>query len=271
MGHMNRKNIYKLVVIVIVVTLLFPTMSFAADKKKNKDKDDFEIPNHALNISKENTFPNSTEDQEIVEPSKATKELMDGVNVPIENPDLIKMLNETTIDPSFTAVGYRGMIYLGRWPVNYKSSDTSVNWEYQQMNKNELDNRGGDKKQSMNYIQEEQKEVEGALTNKIHKPDEVKKMMLLDAKDKTKLPLAYKTVIGQNTKKENSYAVPPEKAGKLKAYAPAVSEKGQVTFGEVYVKLKGSKKSLVVKNVTKQGIGAWVPIQDYVSFSFNLK
>lgn len=42
-------------------------------------------------------------------------------------------------------------------------------------------------------------------------------------------------------------------------------------MGEVYIKLKGSNKTLVVKNVEKQGIGAWIPIQDYVSFSFQLK
>lgn len=32
--------------------------------------------------------------------------------------------------------------------------------------------------------------------------------------------------------------------------------------------LKGSKKTLVVKNITSQGIGAWIPIQDHVSFGF---
>ncbi|MEN1970215.1 YfkD family protein [Lentibacillus sp. N15] len=269
MGHMKRKKVCQFVLLVMVCSLLFPLNSFAAEKKKSKD--DFKVPSHALNISKENTFPNSTEDQEIVEPSKATKELIDGVNVPIKNPDLIKMLNETSVKPSFFAVGYRGMVYLGRWPVNYKSLETTINWQYQQINENELNNMGGDTNQKMNYIQKEQKEVKGALTNKIAKPDDIKKMMLLEAKDKTKLPLAYKTVIGSNTKKDNSYAVPTEKVGNLKAYAPAVSEKGQVTFGEVYLKLKGNKKSIEIKNVTKQGIGAWVPIQDYVSFSFNLQ
>ncbi len=269
MGHMKQKNIYRIGFIVFVFVLLFPLNSFA--KEKEKAKNDFEVPSHVLNISKENTFPNSTEDQEIVEASETTKELIDKVEVPIENPDLIKMLNETTVDPSFVAIGYRGMIYLGRWPVNYKSLDTTINWEYQQINENELNNLGGDTNQKMNYIQEQKKEVKGALTNKIAKPDDIKKMMLLKAKDKTDLPLSYQTVIGKNTKKENSYAVPTEKYGSLKAYAPAVNEKGQVTFGEVYIKLKGSKKSIVVKNVTKQGIGAWVPIQDYISFSFNLK
>jgi hypothetical protein len=32
--------------------------------------------------------------------------------------------------------------------------------------------------------------------------------------------------------------------------------------------LKGSKKFIVIKNVTSQGIGAWIPVQDYVSFGF---
>ena len=45
----------------------------------------------------------------------------------------------------------------------------------------------------------------------------------------------------------------------------------QVTIGEVFIKLKGSNKKIVVKNVTKQGIGGWIPIQDHVSFSFQLK
>ncbi|MYL61695.1 hypothetical protein GLW20_29810, partial [Virgibacillus halodenitrificans] len=69
----------------------------------------------------------------------------------------------------------------------------------------------------------------------------------------------------------NSYNVPVKKLGKLESFAPAVNEKGQVTFGEVYLELKGSKKALVIKNVTKQGIGAWIPIQDHVSFSYSLK
>lgn len=96
-------------------------------------------------------------------------------------------------------------------------------------------------------------------------------MMLLATKEKTKLPLSYQTIIGKNTKKENSYNIPAEKFGVLNAFAPAVNEKGQVTFGEVYVQLKGSNKGLIIKNVTKQGIGGWIPIQDHVSFSFQIK
>src|SRR5699024_7274193 len=167
--------------------------------------------------------------------------------------------------------GYRGLVYLGRWPLNYKSDDVSVNWEFQQINLNELNNLGGKNALTMNYDQQEQKEVKGALTNKITNTDDVKKMILLKAKEKTNLPLAYQTIIGKGTKKDHTYNIPAKKYGYLRAYAPAVNEKGQVTFGEVYIELKGTNKAIVVKNVTKQGIGAWIPIQDHISFSFQLK
>lgn len=252
--------------------LIFPILSSAEEQKDaKKSKDPFEIPSHVLDISKENTYPNTTENQEVIEPSELTKELMEGTDIPIKNPDLIKMLNESTLDPSPVAIGYRGMIYLGRWPLNYESLETNINWEYQKINTNELNNLGGDANQVMNYVQQEQKEIKGALTNKIKNPDDVKKMMLLATKEKTKLPLSYQTIIGKNTKKENSYNIPAEKFGVLNAFATAVNEKGQVTFGEVYVQLKGSNKGLIIKNVTKQGIGGWIPIQDHVSFSFQIK
>ncbi|PAV28107.1 hypothetical protein CIL05_18545 [Virgibacillus profundi] len=266
---MNKGKIYGIALIVLIFIFLFPINGFSEEKKKSKD--DYEIPSHVLTISKENTYPNSTEDQEVIEPSETTKELMESIDTPIDNPDLIKLLNETSIKPSPIAFGYRGMVYIGRWPLNYKSLETTINWEYQQINMNELNNLGGDTNQEMNYNQQEEKQITGALTNKINNPDDIKKMMLLKSKSKTDLPLSYQTVIGKNTKKDNSYNVPAKKQATLQAFAPAVNEKGQVTFGEVYIQLKGSKKSIVVKNVTKQGIGAWIPIQDHLSFSFNLK
>lgn len=258
-------------VIVFVLVCLFPFTGFSEEKEKDKEKKEFEVPSHVLNISKENTYPNSTEDQEIVEPSELTNELIDGMDMAIENPDLIKMFNETSINPSPLAFGYRGMIYIGRWALNYKSDETNINWEYQKINANESNNIGGESDQKMQYMQQDKKEIKGALTNKIASPDDIRKMMLLKAKEQTNLPLSYNTTIGKGTKKENSYDVPAKKYGHLQAYAPAVNEKGQVTFGQVYFKLKGSKKSIVVKNVTKQGIGAWIPIQDHVSFSFQLR
>jgi hypothetical protein len=252
--------------------LIFPPLALGEEDKaeENEESGDFEIPSHVLSIEKENTFNNTAEDQEVIEPSELTSELIEGTDIPIENPDLIKTLNETTLNPSPIAIGYRGEVFIGRWPLNYKSTDTGVNWEYQDVNKNEINNLGGNASQELTYTQQEQREIQGALTNKISRPDEVKKMMLLHAEELTGLPLSFNTVIGRNTKKTHSYQVPAEKYGVLEAFAPAVNEKGEVTFGEVYIKLKGSKKSIEIKNVTKQGIGAWIPIQDHVAFSYNI-
>ena len=263
---MYSKPIIWTLIVMVSLMLTFPTTSYG----KESSAKDFKVPNHVLTISKENTYSNSSEDQEIVEPSDATKEFIKGLDTPIENPELIKMLNETSVNPTMFSIGYRGMIYLGRWAINYKSSDTIVNWEYQKVNVNEQNNLGGTNPQEVNYVQKEQKQITGALVNKIANPDDVKKMILLNASKETKLPLSFETVIGRDTKKDNSYTIPVDKMGTLTAYVPAVVDKGQVTFGDVYIKLKGNTKSLEVKNVTKQGIGAWIPIQDHLAFSFTL-
>ncbi|GIO27873.1 YfkD famly protein [Ornithinibacillus bavariensis] len=264
---MNNK--YIIALITIFIALQFPLPAVAKEKEAKTNK--FDIPSHVLDIAKENTFPNSTEDEEVIEPSELSQELIDTSKVKISNPNLIKMLNETTLNPSPIAFGYRGMVFLGRWPLNYESDDTNINWEYQKINVNELNNIGGGEVQKINYIQQEQKNIKGALTNKIANPDDVKQMIIMAAKQKTKLPLSYNTTIGNGTKKENSYGVQPQKYGLLHAFAPAVNEKGKVTFGEVYIQLKGTKTTLVIKNVTKQGIGAWIPIQDHISFSYEVR
>lgn len=253
-----------------LMTLLFTNHVIYGKEKKQK-ADPFDLPNHVLSITKENTFPNRSENKEVIEPSSLTQQLLEKTNVKIENPLLIKQLNETSLSPSPIAIGYRGNIYLGRWPLNYKSEQTTVNWEYERVNENELDNRSSDVPQEISYNQQKEYEVTGALTNKIEEADQIKKMMLYAAQEKTTLPLSFKTIIGANTKKENYYNVPAEKIGYLQAHVPAVNETGQVTYGEVYINLKGSQKSITIKNVTKQGIGAWIPIHDHLSFSFKLK
>jgi hypothetical protein len=241
-------------------------------KKKEKEEKGQEakaqIPNSVMNISKENTYPNPTQDLPYLQPSDLTQQLLETSEVPIENPDLIRMLNETTISDAPLAFGYRATIYMGQWPLRYESGETSTNWEYQKINTNLNDNRGGKAVQRIHYKQEAEKHVKGGLTAKISNSEDVKKMMLLKAMQKTKLPLSFHTVVGYGTKKDQMYNIAPKKLGYLYAYAPAVSEKGKVTFGEVYIVLKGNKRSIDIKNVTSQGIGAWIPIQDHVSFGF---
>ncbi|MBS2967766.1 YfkD family protein [Metabacillus sp. KIGAM252] len=226
------------------------------------------IPSSVLDISKENTYPNPAQNLPYLQPSELARELSESSTVPIENPNLIKQLNETTISDSPLAVGYRATIYLGRWALNYESSETTPHWEYQRINSNLSDNRGGKAAAQIHYKQNDQKKIRGGLTSEVPMVEDVKNMMLLKAMKKTNLPLSFETIIGSGTKKDQIYNVPVKKMGYLYAYAPAISEKGKVTYGEVYLELKGNKRKINVKNITSQGIGAWIPVQDHLSFGY---
>src|SRR5699024_2784767 len=160
----------------------------AAEEEEMEDKSEeesFTLPKNVISLSKANTFPNTAEDYEVIEPSDMTKGLLDDVDIQIENPDLIKALNESTINPSPLAIGYRANIYLGRWALNYASENTSIIWDYQLVNENELNNMGGNEVQELTYHQIEEKEVKGALTNKIDDPEAIKRMILIKSKEKT--------------------------------------------------------------------------------------
>lgn len=255
-----------------IFILVFTTMCLqvSAEKKTaSEKKKQLVIPSSVLHIGKENTYSNPDEDLPNLEPSEWTKEILKTTSVKIENPNLIRMLNESAINKTPFAIGLRATIYLGEWPLNYESIETIPNWQYQKINTNYYDNRGGNTNYQVHYVQEVQKVVKGGLTAKVDKAEDVRKMMLMKAMSKTNLPLSFETVIGAGTKKEQRYNIPPQRLGYLYTYAPAISEKGKVTSGEVYLVIKGSKRSIMVKNITSQGIGAWIPLQDYVSFSFN--
>lgn len=257
-----------LVLLPFIFLLILLPSAFAEKHSEKNETVKYRVPASVRNITKENTYPNPTQDLPLLQPSDLTKKLLDSSKIRIENPDLIRMLNETTVNSTPFAFGYRAIIYLGQWPLSYESSETSPNWEFQKINTNYFDNRGGKGPYQIHYVQEAQKVIRGGLTAKIPNAEDVKKMMLLRAMEKTKLPLAFETVIGGGTKNDHIYNIPANRLGYLYAYAPAVNEKGKVTYGEVYLMLKGNKKFIVVKNVTSQGIGAWIPVQDYVSFGF---
>src|SRR5699024_12442309 len=122
--------------------------------------------------------------------------------------------------------------YLGRMPLEYKSEDTSVIWDYNLVNENELNNIGGKDVQELQYYQNKEKEIKGALTNKISNTSIEKKMMLESSKQKTNLPISFTIKIGRNTKLDNIYELPEEKSGLLEMYAPAINKKDKVIFGE---------------------------------------
>ncbi|TLS35725.1 YfkD famly protein [Pseudalkalibacillus caeni] len=272
----------KFILMLTVALLMFtPIQSLASEGKEKKQAPKTEqkapekkaepvkIPNSAVNISKENTYPNPAQNLPTLQPSELTKELIESSGIEIENPDLIAKLNESNISPSKLAIGYRASIYLGKWPLSYESNETSVNWEYQQANQNKADNRGGKAPVQMRYSQEQEKKITGGLTAKVPESEAVKKMMMVEASEKTQLSLSFQTIIGRGTKKSHVYNVAPKHYAVLTSYVPAVNEKGKVTYGEVYLNLRGSRKSLEVKNITQQGIGAWIPVQDYITHQFN--
>ncbi|WP_449538863.1 YfkD family protein [Ferdinandcohnia sp. Marseille-Q9671] len=265
---MKRKVLFIVAILFMLCNVAGTVMAEGTDKAKNEKATKAKIPSSVLDISQDNTYPNPTQDLPYLQPSKLTQELINTADVEIENPELIRILNESAIQTTPLGIGYRATIYLGQWPLSYESSETSANWEYEKINTNYYDNRGGKSPFQIHYKQEVQKIVKGGLTAEIQDAEEVKKMMLIEAAKNSKLPLSFKTIIGGGTKKDQVYNVPPKKLGYLYAYAPAVNEKGKVTYGEVYLVLKGSKKSIVVKNVTHQGIGAWIPVQDHVSYGF---
>src|SRR5699024_6385464 len=127
-----KKSLQRAIVLLVAICVSFSLHvndgAFAKkEKKKEEKKTEFTLPKNVLSIEKANTPPNTTIQLEMIEPSKTTKELLESVDIPIENIHLIKMLNETSIKPSPVAIGYRGSIYLGRWPLMYQSESTSVN------------------------------------------------------------------------------------------------------------------------------------------------
>lgn len=257
--------------LVLLLIFLSITPSAMATNKENqpvKKMVQIKMPPSVLNIAKENTYPNPTQDLPYLQPSDFTQKIIKTSKVKIENPNLIRMLNESAVNNSPFSLGFRATIYLGEWPLNYDSIETAPNWQYQKINTNYFDNRGGNSIYQIHYVQEAQKAVRGGLTAKVSKAEDVQKMMLLKAMEKTNLPLSFDTVIGAGTKKDHVYNIPPRRLGYLYGYAPAINEKGKVTYGEVYLVIKGMKKKIVVKNVTSQGIGAWIPVQDHVSFGF---
>ncbi|BAB04607.1 YfkD family protein [Halalkalibacterium halodurans] len=259
----------RLLLIALVLCFTLQTVpALAEGDDQSPEEKGIKIPDSVMTIAKENTYPNPAQDLPRLQPSELAQQLLDSTDVPIENPELIRMFNESTFSSSPLALAFRASIYLGEWPLYYESSETHVNWEYQRVNKNVLDNRGGKSVKTLTYNQEEQKKVTGGLTAQIPKSDAVMKMMMIKAAENTGLPLAFETIIGEGTKKAQTYNIQPKHIGYLHSHVPAANEKGKVTYGEVYLTFRAGKPKLEIKNVTQQGIGAWIPVQDHLSFTF---
>lgn len=86
-------------------------LSFSFSQRRLPVQKPFKVPNSVVSISKENTYPNASQDQPMLQPSKLAKELLDTSEINIENPHLIKMLNESSVSGSPLAIGYRATIF----------------------------------------------------------------------------------------------------------------------------------------------------------------
>ncbi len=247
----------------VILSLMMLTIPLIAHSKE-------EVPDNLVSIEKENTYTHMSEEDATIEASDEVKDLLDDAEMDINNPVLIKLLNESTIKPSPIAFGYRATIFLGHWPLAYQSDSSEVKWDFQTINRNEV-NANSAKKEELFYYQIEEKHVKGALTAKVERSDQINQMILQAARDQHDLPLTFHAVVGKETKTSKTYTVPESKTGSLEAHIPAVKDKGKLTLGEVYLELKGSKKKLVIKNVTKQEIGAYIPIANHLTFSFETK
>src|SRR5699024_5751158 len=109
--------------------------------------------------------------KETTQISKGTDELLKSTKEAIDNPSFIKLLNESTFSSRYFSFGTNAEIYLGRWPLTYEATTTSIIRDYYETGKIFVHD---------NMIQHEQSQtiqVEGALNKKIEQSDDVKVFM----------------------------------------------------------------------------------------------
>lgn len=247
----------------VVLAFMLLSIPLIAQQKENA------IPDNVISIEKENTKQISDNNEETTEPNKEVKELLKTSDIKIENPALIQLLNETSIKPTPFSFGYRADVFLGNWPLHYKMKEQKTEWQFQQINTNEYNNQNGEKKQTLYYHQLEESRIVGALTSKVKGTNQLQQMILAKVKEKEKLPVSFAATVGKDTRLSQTYDVPVGKRGTLKAYMPAVKATGEATYGEVYIQLKGTKKQIVIKNVTKQEVNAFLPVSNHLYFQYS--
>ncbi|GAA4070221.1 YfkD family protein [Amphibacillus indicireducens] len=217
------------------------------------------IPSHVQSIETENTAKQTSRDLVEVEATELTKKWLDNVDLTITNPNLIEQLNATEVNRSIFAFGYSSEVYLGRWPLSYQSTESSVNWAYQKIN----DNFVGSSKPI--YVQEENRLISGGIQNKVTDSDQVQNMILANARERIQWPIDFEAHFGANTNKQ--LAIRNESgADRLEAYAAAVKETGTITYGEVYLTMTGRKQELKIKNIVEEQLTTWLPIQNHLAF-----
>ncbi len=95
-GGINvNKHLYTVLILLFCAIFIVPFSVMAEDNEEDKpEPQSIETPESAMNISKENTYPNPTQDLPELQPSELAERLLQSTEVTIENHDLLKMLNE---------------------------------------------------------------------------------------------------------------------------------------------------------------------------------
>ncbi|WP_018923386.1 YfkD family protein [Salsuginibacillus kocurii] len=266
MKYTFRCKLLALLFLGLIVCMLDGTMNVSLAEEAEET---IEVPDYVYDVSNENTVRNGGENPSYEEPSEFTRELLEDSEQVIQNPELVRVLNRSSVSPWPVSFGQRASIYLGSWPVAYESNQRSVNWEYEQINQNPLDNRGGQAAKELTYKQQETKTVNGGLTTAHENKHVVEYMMRKQAKKDTKLPLVSEASIGEGTAKNHPYAVGAKQLGNLTGYMPALHESGELIHGDVYMNISGKEANLEIRNITKQETEAWFLLKDQVALKFN--
>ena len=251
----------------LICFLYMPLSVVSSEAKETKTQ----IPDYVINISKDNTYHSPVEKNKNRKANEMTKGILEKSGVETDNPFFIQLLNKSQMKNAPFAIGYQAKIYLGEWPIRYESKDTNLNWYYQKVNTNYLDNREGIRTARMSYYQEVQKDVKGGITTYVNKVEDVQEMMLLCAEKKTGLPLSFDTIIGGATRGAGVYHVPAKCLGYLTAYVPAVHEEGMVTYAKVYLQLKGNQRRIVLEDEETKKVSAWIPVENHIAFGFDYR
>lgn len=254
--------------LIFLVCLLSMPLSVLSNQEKEAK---IEIPDYVVHIAKDNTYKIPIEKNKKIKANEMTKGIMENSRVEIHNPFLIQLLNESKMKNAPFAIGYEAKIYLGEWPIRYESKDTNVNWYYQKVNVNYLDNREGTKTARMSYDQEVQKAVKGGITTYVQKVEDVQQMMCLYAEEKTDLPLSFDTTIGGGTRGNGIYHVPAKCLGYLTTYVPAIHEEGKITYAKVYLQFNGNQRRLILEDEKTKKVSAWIPVENYIAFRFDYR
>lgn len=217
------------------------------------------IPSHVQSVEDENTVEQKSREVVETEAEGLAKEWLEKSDIDITNPHFIEQLNGTDVNRSIFAFGYSSEVYLGRWPLTYQSTGSSVNWAYQKVNDNYI------AEGQLMYVQNEEEQVNGGLQSKVANSDQVQNMILKNTRERINWPIDYQAVFGSNTEKKLPMSNETA-ANHLEAYVGAVKETGSITYGEVYLTMTGRKQELTVKNIIEEEVVAWLPIQNHLAF-----